>query len=401
MSMNVQPDLDFIKEIKSTGGDTLKKCFQCATCSVVCPLSSDDNPFPRREMIFAQWGLKEKLVGDPNIMLCHQCGDCTAYCPRGAKPGDVLGAIRAYTYKYFGWPAGLAKLASAGKNLPVLIGIPAVIIFVVWLISGGMTIPSAAGFARDGYGHFFGHWDFRWLAKNVFFIDLIILPTVALSIYAAWRGITAMWQKMAESAGVGEALYRPSVGQFINELLWPSLVEIVQHTRFKKCVANADRIKGHLPLLLSFLALFFVTVYSAFTQDFLGIFIPSMHGPLSMWNPVKILANVAAIALIVGIGILWGNRSRMEMEGQSTHTFYDWFSIWMIMGVGVTGLAAELLRLIGVASVGYVVYYLHLISVMMLFLYMPYTKFAHLVYRTFAMAFERYRDSAYVKNSLN
>ncbi|NOX81290.1 MAG: heterodisulfide reductase [Deltaproteobacteria bacterium] len=401
MSMNVQPDLDFIKDIKSAGGDTLKKCFQCATCSVVCPLSSDDNPFPRREMVFAQWGLKEKLVGDPNIMLCHQCGDCTAYCPRGAKPGDVLGAIRAYAYKYFGWPAGLAKLASSGKNMPILIGIPAVIIFVVWLISGGMTIPSAAEFARDGYGHFFGHWDFRWLAKNVFFIDLIILPTVALSIYAAYRGVSAMWQKMAEGAGVGEALYRPSVTQFIKELLWPSVVEIVQHTRFKKCVANADRLKGHLPLLLSFLALLFVTVYSAFTQDFLGIFIPSMHGPLSMWNPVKILANVAAVALIIGVGILWGNRSRMEMDGQSTHTFYDWFLIWMIMGVGVTGLAAELLRLIGVASVGYVVYYLHLISVMMLFLYMPYTKFAHLVYRTFAMAFERYRDSAYVKNPLN
>jgi quinone-modifying oxidoreductase, subunit QmoC len=72
----------------------------------------------------------------------------------------------------------------------------------------------------------------------------------------------------------------------------------------------------------------------------------------------------------------------------------------MIMAVGVTGLAAELFRLINVASVGYVIYYLHLVSVMMLFLYMPYTKFAHMVYRTFAMAFERYRDSAYVKNPL-
>ena len=138
MSMIVQPDLDFIKDMKSAGGDTLKKCYQCATCSVVCPLSSDDNPFPRREMVLAQWGLKDKLIGDPNVMLCHQCGDCTTYCPRGAKPGDVLGAIRAYAYKHFGWPSGLANLASSGKNLPLLIVIPAVIVFVVWLISGGL-----------------------------------------------------------------------------------------------------------------------------------------------------------------------------------------------------------------------------------------------------------------------
>ena len=351
-------------------------------------------------MIFAQWGLKEKLVGDPNVMLCHQCGDCSTYCPRGAKPGDVLGAIRAYAYKYFGWPKGLANLASSGKNMPLLIGIPAVIILVVWIISGGLHLPSSEDFARYGYGHFFGHWDFNLLAKNVFYIDLIILPTVALALYASYRGVSAMWKMMAENTGVGQPLYRPSASQFIKEFLWPAIVEIVQHTRFKECKTNADRLKGHLPLLLSFLALFFVTVYSAFTQDVIGIFVPSMHGPISMWNPVKILANVAAIALIVGVGILWSNRARKEAEGKATPTFYDWFLIWMIMGVGVTGLAAELFRLIGVVSVGYILYYLHLVSVMMLFLYMPYTKFAHLVYRTFAMAFERYRESAYVKNPL-
>ena len=96
MSMNVQPDLDFIKAMKEAGGDTLKQCYQCATCSVACPLSTDDKPFPRKEMILAQWGMKDKLLTDPNIFLCHHCGDCTTMCPRGAKPGDVLGAIRAY-----------------------------------------------------------------------------------------------------------------------------------------------------------------------------------------------------------------------------------------------------------------------------------------------------------------
>jgi len=65
------------------------------------------------------------------------------------------------------------------------------------------------------------------------------------------------------------------------------------------------------------------------------------------------------------------------------------------MAVGVTGFSAEILRWLGLPTIGYVVYFLHLVSVMMLFLYMPYTKFAHIVYRTTALAFERYRESSF------
>jgi quinone-modifying oxidoreductase subunit QmoC len=399
--MNVQPDLDFIKAMKEAGGDTLKQCYQCATCSVACPLSTDDKPFPRKEMILAQWGLKDKLLADPNIFLCHHCGDCSTMCPRGAKPGDVLSAIRAYAYRSLGWPKGLAELCSSVKNLPILIGIPAVAIFILWLISGGMHIPAGEQFARVGYTHFFGHWDFRWLSKNVLFIDIIMLTAVGIAITSVYKGISKLWQGMQASVGATEVPYRPSVPQFIRMFLWPALKEILEHRRFRECTENQDRIKGHRPLMFAFIGLFIVTLYSMFTQDVIGIFIPSMHGPISMWNPIKVLANVSAVAMIVGLGILWMNRTKMEASGKAVNTFYDWFIIWIMMGVGVTGLAAELLRLVGIPSLGYVVYYLHLISVAMLFLYMPYTKFAHLVYRTFAMAFERYRDSAFIKNPLN
>jgi quinone-modifying oxidoreductase subunit QmoC len=58
---------------------------------------------------------------------------------------------------------------------------------------------------------------------------------------------------------------------------------------------------------------------------------------------------------------------------------------------------AELLRWGGMPTLGYIVYFLHLVSVMMLFLYLPYTKLAHLLYRTTAYAFEKYRESAFGK----
>ena len=155
--MKVMPDLEFIKFLKETGGDTLKKCYQCASCSVACPLSSDQNPFPRKEMIWAQWGMKENIFTDPDVFLCHQCGDCTEICPRGAKPAEVLGAIRAYIYTTYSWPSWLAKAAANVKNLPLLVGVPSIIILILWFLSGGMHFPSADFFTRYGYTQFFGH----------------------------------------------------------------------------------------------------------------------------------------------------------------------------------------------------------------------------------------------------
>ncbi len=107
----------------------------------------------------------------------------------------------------------------------------------------------------------------------------------------------------------------------------------------------------------------------------------------------------SAIALLYGIWILWNNRIKLEKRGKASSTFYDWFLIWEITTVGVKGLGAELLRWAGMPSIGYIVYYLHLVSVLMLFLYMPYTKFAHIVYRITAMCFEKFQASRFVVSS--
>ena len=98
----------------------LKQCMQCSTCSVTCQISPDSNPFPRKEMLWAGWGLRDRLVKNPDIWLCHQCSDCTAKCPRDAKPGEVLGAVRRTAYKHFSWPGFMGAFFSDTKFLPVV-----------------------------------------------------------------------------------------------------------------------------------------------------------------------------------------------------------------------------------------------------------------------------------------
>ncbi|MEW5910586.1 MAG: 4Fe-4S dicluster domain-containing protein, partial [Thermodesulfobacteriota bacterium] len=127
----IEPNIEFIKEVQALGGQDLKKCFQCATCSVACPISPETRPFPRKEMIAASWGLKDKLVGNADIWLCHNCGDCTTMCPRGAKPGDALAAIRSFAIAEYAAPKVLAKAVNDPKKLPVLLALPAILFLVV------------------------------------------------------------------------------------------------------------------------------------------------------------------------------------------------------------------------------------------------------------------------------
>ena len=49
----LKPDLEFTRELTEAGGESLKKCFQCATCSVACPLAPANAPYPRKEMVWA------------------------------------------------------------------------------------------------------------------------------------------------------------------------------------------------------------------------------------------------------------------------------------------------------------------------------------------------------------
>ena len=267
--------------------------------------------------------MKETLFADPDVFLCHQCGDCTEICPRGAKPAEVLSAIRSYIYVL--WLACMAfTIGNSSRESTVTDRYPFCHNLCPLVSVGGMQIPSAEGFARYGYTQFFGHWGFKWYSKNVFFIVLIMVPAAALAIFSVSRGIIKMWRAMCQGNNI-QSEFRPSVVTFCKEFLWPSLIEIVKHKRFRECGFNKDRARGHLPLILGFIGAFILTCWSAIRQDILGLIWPSFHGPLPLSDPFKILANIAAVSLLYGIWILWDNRHKLEEKGKASRVFYDWF----------------------------------------------------------------------------
>jgi quinone-modifying oxidoreductase subunit QmoC len=131
-----EPDLQFTKDLIAAGAGDLKKCYQCATCSVACRITPDNRPYPRKEMIWAQWGLKDRLLNDPDVWLCHQCNDCSTQCPRGAYPADVLKAIRKMNIQDNARPSFLGKIVGDSSMLVLALGLPVVVLLFLVYISG-------------------------------------------------------------------------------------------------------------------------------------------------------------------------------------------------------------------------------------------------------------------------
>ena len=374
----IEPDLDFIKEVGALGGEDLKKCYQCASCSVACPISPDTKPFPRKEMIAASWGLKDKLVGNSDIWLCHNCGDCSTLCPREAKPGDVLAAIRTYAIGEYARPRWLAKALKDPKKLPILLAIPAVLFLVVGTITGLLDFTPDLS---EGIKHykFFSTWlvDMHMLPAAIFMIAVFALSLKRFlgDIHQNALAENKTKQEKIEAVGFIKALVRV-------------IPTILTHSKFSECTENNDRRIAHLLTLFAFIGLFIVTSV-VFIFIYGSYLLPSgpIHGPWSQLNPIKWLANISGVALIVGTVLLI--KSRASKKDQKSD-YWDWYLVYLAFGLGVTGLGTELTRLAGWAFICYLIYYIHLMLVFSMIAYLPFSKMAHIVYRTVAMAYNEY-----------
>ena len=135
-------------------------------------------------------------------------------------------------------------------------------------------------------------------------------------------------------------------------------------------------------VLYGFIGLFVVT--GCF---FAAEWVFHIEGPYSQINPIKWLGNLGGIALVIGTFLMIAQRLGKKDQVSS---YKDWYLLVLVLGLGLTGLLTQILRLGGMFGSSAVVYFLHLILVWALFAYTPFSKLAHLVYRTVALAYQEY-----------
>lgn len=378
------PDTEFTRELLKNGGESLKECYQCGTCSVACPMAPDMRPFPRKEMVWASFGLKEKLATDVDLWLCHNCGNCSDLCPRGAKPAELMSTARDMLYKDL-IPAGkISTWMSKPSGLLWLFAIPAVLWLVVWGIRAEIV---GSWFPRASNG--------KIVFGEIFYGDYTIDPIFMITFFGAAAilaiGARRLW-RMFKPAGTVRVLgKRQNWFCALCEVLWN---EVGSAKKFAECdegpatgVKNHDRRVSHTMLVWSFCILALVTTIVAIGH-WGGKVLPAIliTTPMPMTFPVKILANIGAIMLLVALAMLTWRRLRLNPKFQSSN-YYDWYLLGVIWAVALTGMLTQTFRLLDWIHAAFIIYYVHLVVVWMLFAYVPWSKLGHFVYRTVAMVY--------------
>jgi quinone-modifying oxidoreductase subunit QmoC len=157
---------------------------------------------------------------------------------------------------------------------------------------------------------------------------------------------------------------------------------ILKHQKFNECTENLERSTAHMMVMFGFIGCFIVTACF-----FIAEWVLFIEGPYPQISPVKWIANVSGIFLIIGGSLLLRNRMK---KTDSINSYWDWSLLGLVLALGITGMLTETARLMGLYGLSAIIYFLHLVFVWSLFAYTPFSKLAHLVYRTVAITYAEY-----------
>ena len=361
----IKPELQLIKFLKENGGEDLKKCFQCATCTSVCQLTSEEYGFPRRQMLLAQWGLKEQLMKDPSPWLCYYCGDCSKRCPRKGNPGETMMNLRRYLTSIYDW-TGLSRLmySSVFWELGILIVVAAAILLM-------FTLPQNFGFgllAQSGNAPLTTVMLDKFAPADIVDIgDRIMAVVLGLLLIS---NASRMFYGMTHEENIPFSSYFTQFPHL--------LIHGLTQKQWGRCGGSNSTTNWvrHLFLVSGYAIMFTLVV----------VFLPwfQVNGNGLHWT--SFLGYYATAVLLSSTVWILIDRINKRTEMHAFSHFSDWLFPILLFLSALSGILLHIFRIMNLPMITYYTYMIHLVIVVpMLVVEVPFGKWSHLLYRPLAL----------------
>jgi citrate/tricarballylate utilization protein len=336
----------------------LQICNACRYCEGFCAVF----PAMTRRLEFGK--------GDVNYLanLCHNCGACLYAC-QYAPPHEfrvnvpeAMAKVRLETYTEYAWPRSLGALYKRnGLTLSVALAAG----LALFLMLAAATKGSLWDAVEGSFYSIFPH--------NL--MVALFTPVFLFALLALGIGVRRFWRQQAPgsapNAAVGEAMHDALRLKYLNG------------GHGEGC-NNADdafsKARGyfHHFTFYGFLLCFAATCVATLYHYLLGW--PAPYGYTSL---PKLLGVTGGIALVIGtVGLFWLNVHRHPLQQDMAQRPMDRGFIALLFLTAASGLVLMLTKNTAALPLALCV---HLGSVMALFATLPYSKFAHAVYRSAAL----------------
>jgi heterodisulfide reductase subunit C/energy-converting hydrogenase Eha subunit A len=378
--MSNRIDTGLLLELKEYGDINVEACFNCGNCTAICPLSTDETPFPRNNIRLLQLGLKDRLLQSLDPWLCYYCGDCSATCPRGAEPGEAQMTLRRWLTAQYDL-AGLSGRFYTSR---------------IWTYGAVLL---AMAFVVAMFALFHGpivtdHVEINTFAPAhvIHMLDWIVAAIIVLFVLSGVFRMYSLVMRQGMTTKIPWWLY-------ITEA-WNLPYHFATQKRWLSCTADEKEEKlgkvlpwlSHALLVSGYVTMFVMIV------AFLPWFQSDELRPI--FHPQRVLGYYATIVLIYGGGrALWGRITKTE-EYHRFSQASDWLLPGLIVGLAATGILISIFKYYGLPLAVYYAYVAHLAVMMSLYVSIgPMGKWAHLYYRPLAVYFHAVRQKALARQA--
>jgi quinone-modifying oxidoreductase subunit QmoC len=340
----------FATELSKYGSSDFNACFNCGNCTATCSLSTADSSFPREMIRYTTLGLEDDIKASLKPWECYYCGECSSECPRQAGPGELMMSLRRWLTAKYDW-TGLSGLMY--KSLPLIIAA-----FVLTIV-GVLAFAFSADFNLEKMMHV-GH-----------LFEMTAIATVSVVILLP--NIIRMWYF---------TIHKPQTKVPFSKYLKASgelFVHMFTQKRSLGCDDNQFRWFEHFMLVIGYLSLLFITVFmNWFSTEYLAV---NIFGYV-----------VSAIVFVTTIDFVSSRIKKTKAVSKHSQPS-DWF---FVIGLFLMGLTAFLTRLfidLDIIETNKWMYILHFtILVQWAMIIVPFGKWTHFMYRSFAMYFVKLKE---------